>query len=200
MFESIDKYQALIFDMDGTIIDTMPAHLKAWKQTANYYEFPFCKQWLHSLGGMPSYKIAAEVNKKYNLDLEPMAVSRYKMAAFASLDEHGEPIECTVKVLNHFCGKKKLAVGTGSQRTNAEKLLTKAQLIDKLDAVVTASDVINHKPNPDTFLQAARLLDVCASECLVFEDTELGLQAAHSAKMDCMMVEGGELVFYPYHQ
>ncbi|WCP70048.1 beta-phosphoglucomutase family hydrolase [Vibrio tubiashii] len=200
MFENIEKYQALIFDMDGTIIDTMPAHLNAWQQTAEHFGFPFCERWLHSLGGMPSYKIAAEVNKKHGMSLEPKEVSRFKMDAFASLEEHGEPIDCTVNVLNHFFGKKKLAVGTGSQRESAIRLLTKAKLIDKLDAVVTATDVTNHKPNPDTFLQAAELVNTVPANCLVFEDTKLGLQAAHAAKMDCMMVEGDELVFYPYSE
>ncbi|KJY83835.1 carotenoid dehydrogenase [Vibrio galatheae] len=198
MFKSLNKYRALIFDMDGTIIDTMPAHLMAWKMTADHFDFPFCEQWLHSLGGMPSYKIAAEVNKKHDLALEPMEVSRFKMAAFAELEEQGEPIDCTVEILNHFFGKKKLAVGTGSQRESATRLLEKANLLDKLDALVTASDVSNHKPNPDTFLRAAQQVNVNPEDCIVFEDTQLGLQAAHAAKMDCMMVEDGQLVFYPY--
>ncbi|MEF1289873.1 beta-phosphoglucomutase family hydrolase [Vibrio sp. M260118] len=197
MFDTLNKYDALIFDMDGTLIDTMPAHLDAWQQTANQFGFPFTKEWLHSLGGMPSYKIVGEVNKMHRLDLDPALVSRFKMEAFANMENHGEPIECTMQVFNQFIGKKKLAVGTGSQRDSAVRLLTKAGIIDHIDALVTASDVINHKPNPDTFLQAASALDVAEKNCIVFEDTKLGLQAAHAANMDCMMVEGDQLVFYP---
>ncbi|RTZ17409.1 beta-phosphoglucomutase family hydrolase [Vibrio aquaticus] len=197
MFELLDDYQGLIFDMDGTLIDTMPAHLEAWHQTAAHFEFPFSNDWLHSLGGMPSYKIAAEVNAKYGLSLDPYEVSRFKMATFAAIEQHGEVIPCSVNVLEHYYSKKKLAVGTGSQRDSAIRLLTKAGLIEKLDAIVTATDVTNHKPHPETFLQAADQVGLKPDQCVVFEDTKLGMQAAHAAEMDCVMVEKGNLVFYP---
>ncbi len=197
MLEIVSTYQGLIFDMDGTLIDTMPAHMQAWTKTAEHFNFPCQVEWLHSLGGMPSFKIADQINQKYGMNLDPQAVSRFKMAAFASLEEHGEPIQCTNDVLDYFYGKRKLAVGTGSQRDGAMRILNKANLIDKLDAIVTATDVDNHKPSPDTFLQAASLLSLAPSQCVVFEDTELGKQAAHAGGMDCIMVGGDKLVFYP---
>ncbi|WP_428775878.1 beta-phosphoglucomutase family hydrolase [Vibrio sp.] len=192
-----DRYQGLIFDMDGTLIDTMPAHLEAWQQTAKQFGFPFDQAWLHSMGGMPSFKIATEINRTYQLQLDEQQVSLFKMNAFIDQDNHGSHKVQTTAVLEFYLGKKKLAVGTGSQRESALRLLKENQLLDKLDAVVTATDVENHKPNPDTFLAAARLLQLQPEHCLVFEDTPLGLQAAHAAGMDCMMVEGDELVFYP---
>lgn len=99
--ERIEKYHALIFDMDGTLFDIMRAHLHAWCSTAEHFNFPFAQEWLHSLGGMPSYKIAAE------------------------------------------------------------------------------------------------LIGVKPAGCVVFEDTKLGMQAAHAAGMDCFLVEANKLVFYP---
>ncbi|NVD07859.1 beta-phosphoglucomutase family hydrolase [Vibrio sp. JPW-9-11-11] len=183
--------------MDGTLLDTMPAHLQAWEMTAEHFGFPFNQHWLHSLGGMPSYKIAAEVNTKYSLSLDPAQVSRFKMETFASIDQPGQPIECTLEVLKQFVGKKKLAIGTGSQRESALRLLTMTNLLQHMDTVVTATDVERHKPNPDTFLRAAEQMGVIASSCVVFEDTALGLEAAHAANMDCFLVEDGQLVFYP---
>ncbi|ELV8773013.1 beta-phosphoglucomutase family hydrolase, partial [Vibrio harveyi] len=182
----LSPYKGLIFDMDGTLIDTMPAHLAAWQATADRFEFPFNQEWLHSLGGMPSFKIVGEVNRQHGLSLDPKVVSRFKMDTFAEMEQHGEIISCTNTVLDQHLGNKKIAVGTGSQRDSALRLLAKAGILKKLNAVVTATDVENHKPFPDTFVMAAEQLGLSAQECVVFEDTELGKKAAHAAGMDCV--------------
>ncbi len=193
----LEKYKGLIFDMDGTLIDTMPAHVEAWKATAEKFNFPFDGRWLQSMGGMPSVKIAVEINKAYGLNLDPKAVSEYKMDSFSRLDEEGEVIPDTHDVFMANLGKKKIAVGTGSQRVSAIKLLTRVEMLEKLDALVTATDVNNHKPHPETFLKACELIGLTPDECVVFEDTDLGKQAAHAGGMDCIMVTENGLQYYP---
>jgi beta-phosphoglucomutase family hydrolase len=176
--------------MDGTLIDTMPAHLDAWERTAQEFGFPFDRDWIHGLGGKPSPAIAEEIGKKYGLVLDPEAVSTFKMSTFLAAKEHGNVIAHTFEVLKRVHGTKKIGLGTGSQRKNALKLLSERDLLSYFDSIVTASDVKNFKPEPDTFLQAAKEMAIEAGSCVVFEDTKLGMEAAHAAGMDCILVVG----------
>lgn len=193
----LSAYKGLIFDMDGTLIDSMPTHIEAWRCAAEHFHFPFDPEWLYSRGGKPSTKVVDEINQMYDLSLEPKAVSDYKQSAFFSLENENPRINITCDILENYKSTKKIAVGTGSKKENAVKLLKENALLNLLDALVTANDVDNHKPNPDTFLKACELMQLKPQECVVFEDTELGKQAAHSGGMDCIMVTAEGLKFYP---
>lgn len=197
-----EQYQGLIFDMDGTIIDSMPAHLQTWLRTSAHFDFPYDKEWLHSMGGMPSHKITQEINQRYQLNLDPADVQTFKTREFLSMDLENivTLIPCTYALVKHFSGQKPMAVGTGSSTSTATRLLTQLGIIELFETIVTANDVVNHKPNPDTFLLAAKRINIEPSACVVFEDTELGLQAAHAAGMDCVLVKDNQLSFHPVKQ
>ena len=195
---NIEYYKGLIFDMDGTIIDSMPAHLDSWKETAAKFDFPYEREWIHSLGGVPSHRLVGKINKRHGLNLDTKTVVDFKVKTFANIEEKGDVIPCAFEIIKAHHGKKPMAVGTGSSRTMAIELLGKTGLLPFFESVVTASDVENHKPDPDTFLLAAKNLGLNADDCVVFEDTEIGKQAAHTAGMDCILVvNSAEFEFYP---
>lgn len=189
----LSAYKGLIFDMDGTLIDSMPAHVLAWKQTCELFEIPFDEQWFYSLGGMPTIKTAQAINRRYDQNFDTTRLANTKCEFFEALDYKGEVIESTYQILLDNKSSKKIAVGTGCRQMNALPLLDETNILPLLDALVTADDVEKHKPNPDTFLQAATRIGLDPEHCLVFEDTELGKTAALAAGMDCVLVVDGEI-------
>ncbi|MCL9776672.1 beta-phosphoglucomutase family hydrolase [Vibrio sp. S4B1] len=183
--------------MDGTLLDTMPTHLEAWRLTAEHFSLPFDKQWIHSMGGMPSAKIAAVVLQQAGIDLKPQTVADFKLETFKAMPITANPIQHTLSVMNAYLGRKPMAIGTGSMRESAKRLLNYAGLLEHFDCLVSSDDVEQHKPNPDTFLRAAQLMKVESKFCIVFEDTMLGLQAAHAGGMDCYLVTPDGFEFHP---
>jgi beta-phosphoglucomutase family hydrolase len=186
-------YKAIIFDMDGTLIDSMGAHIKAWQMACESYGYPFDAEFMHSLGGIPTKQTVVLLNQKFGLHHSPDEVAVKKREFWLSLDESPSIIEQTCAVLKHYKGKLKIGVGTGAERPHALDMLEKTGLIEQIEALVTASDVYHGKPHPETFLSVAQLLNTKPSECVVFEDTEIGRQAALAANMDCILVKDGQI-------
>ncbi|PPC78724.1 carotenoid dehydrogenase [Pokkaliibacter plantistimulans] len=194
----LQHYQGIIFDMDGTLVDSMESHLTAWKMACDHFGLPFDKDFLHSLGGVPSERIVERLNARYDMSCSPADVAAYKYQAWNQLENNLQLIPETTAIYNHYRPSKKIGIGTGAKRESAEFILQSVGLLDELDVLVTASDVVHGKPAPDTFLRVAELLGADARTCVVFEDTLIGLQAAHAAGMDCYLFTGGQLAFKPF--
>jgi len=178
------KAKALIFDLDGTLADTMPAHRTAWVKAAKYFGAPMTEQMVIEWSGMASYKIVSQLNTQFNLALDPKEVSRKKAEYFFEQQGNAvEPIEPVYQIAKTYRDKLPMAVGTGSRRPNAERILRSMGILDWFGAIVSADDVDKHKPEPDTFLSCADQLKVDPAYCQVFEDADFGVQAAISAGM-----------------
>tara|TARA_R110002153_G_scaffold18154_2_gene63549 strand:- start:14130 stop:14720 length:591 start_codon:yes stop_codon:yes gene_type:complete len=190
----LSRYKGIVFDMDGTLIDSMGAHGLAWQQTCEKYAYPFDGEYIHDLGGVPTREIVKLLNEKYGLSHDLDEVTETKRLAFLALNDNPSIIEDTFEVMLAHQGKLKMGVGTGSERNNAIRMLTNTGLLEHLETVVTASDVTHGKPHGETFKTVATNMGLQANECVVFEDTEIGRLAAKNAGMDCIMVINGKIV------
>jgi HAD superfamily hydrolase (TIGR01509 family) len=176
----------LIFDCDGTLADTMPAHYKAWLSVLGPVGIPFPEPRFYALGGMPTAKIIRLLADESGVpvadaDIGPMVEA--KEARFLTFLEEVVPIEPVVRIAAAYCGKLPVAVASGGYRDTITRTLDRIRIRDWFDALVTAEDTPRHKPEPDVFLEAARRLGVPAAGCVVFEDTDIGLEAARRAGM-----------------
>lgn len=189
----LSAYQGIIFDMDGTLVDSMGSHLIAWEKTCDAFGFPFDREYMYKLGGVPTRKTVEILNDAFDKAHDVEKVSAYKEVTWKQLDHTPTLIADTLAVFNHYYPTMPVSIGTGAEREDAEALLRYHGLFDKITALVTATDVTHGKPHPETFLTAAGNMNVSPEKCVVFEDTRIGLEAAHRAGMDCYLVENGTI-------
>lgn len=177
------RYQGLIFDMDGTLVDTEPTHRKAWRQILARYGMYYDLEDMVALNGAPAWRIAEAIIASNHATLNPHELACEKTCLVRSMlldDIRPLPL---IEVVKEWHERRPMAVGTGSESAVAEALLAHMGLRDYFVAVVAADHVRRHKPAPDTFLRCAQLMGVHPSACVVFEDAELGLTAARRAGM-----------------
>ncbi|MDA3881612.1 MAG: HAD-IA family hydrolase [Prolixibacteraceae bacterium] len=176
--------KALIFDIDGTLADTMPAHFNAFRKVLSKYGIDFNEELFNSLAGVPVGPQMVMLKEKYKPEnFEPALVAREKEDEYFKSIEQAKPIEAVYEVLMAYHGRLPIACGTGGDKQIATRTLEVINVCDKIDALVTADDVENGKPAPDTFLKCADKLGVEPRYCQVFEDGEPGIQAALAAGM-----------------
>lgn len=173
----------LIFDCDGTLADSMPRHRQAWVETLEAHGAGFPEDLFYRLGGVSAPRIVEMLNDLYGLAMDPLAVAAEKEERAWELLRDVEPIAIVVDTARAYRGRLKLSVASGGTRANVNETLRTLQIVDWFDAVVTHEDVVHPKPAPDTFLEAAYRMGVPPERCQVFEDSEIGLEAAQRAGM-----------------
>jgi HAD superfamily hydrolase (TIGR01509 family) len=182
------SFKAYLFDCDGTIADSMPLHYVAWKKALGEWNCDFDEQLFYAWGGKPIADIIATLNERHNLRMPVELVAEKKENYFYELLPNVQPVQEVLEHIEARYGQIPFAVVSGSTRESVNASLTALNLIDRFDAFVCAGDYKKSKPDPEAFLLAASKLKVPPQECLVFEDTELGIQAATSAGMASVKV------------
>ena len=182
------KFGAYLFDCDGTIADSMPLHYVAWKQALGKWNCAFDEQTFYAWSGMPTSEIIATLNKMQGLAMAVEAVCTEKENLYYEMLPQ---LKAIAEVVEHIEAQHRqipFAVVSGGTRDVVVASLTALHLLDKFDVLVCAGEYTKGKPHPEPFLLAAEKLGVNPKDCLVFEDTEMGIQAATAAGMASVRV------------
>jgi len=183
-------FDGVIFDCDGTLVDSMPAHFEAWCEALALYGAGgvFREDVFFAMGGRPTMDIVVELNDEYDLKLNPANVAMAKREAFLKRLHTLTLIEEVAAFAESLRGKVPMAIATGGSRHVIEKTLQIVGISDWFDEVVTADDVTEGKPAPDIFLKAAKLLGLDPERCLALEDAPAGILAAQRAGMQVIAI------------
>jgi HAD superfamily hydrolase (TIGR01509 family) len=182
------SFDAYLFDCDGTIADSMPLHYVAWKKALGEWNCEFAEELFYAWGGRPTAEIIATLNQEHGLSMPVESVANRKEELYFELLPE---LKVVPEVLEHIeaqHGRIPFAVVSGSARDSVTASLEMLKLLDRFDTLVCAGEYKKSKPDPEAFLLAASRLGVAPKNCLVFEDTEMGIQAATAAGMASVKV------------
>jgi beta-phosphoglucomutase-like phosphatase (HAD superfamily) len=173
-----------IFDCDGTLVDTAPAHLWALQQALEPLALRMTPAWYYPRVGLTPDALMDEYEAQLSGAAPPRQgiFERYNVAFQAGLHLI-EEINVIAEIARDWHGRVPMAVASNGRRRNVEATLRATKLLPLFDCIVAAEDVVHGKPEPDVFLEAARRMKVDPDRCIVFEDSNEGLEAAHRAGM-----------------
>lgn len=182
------EFSAYLFDCDGTIADSMPLQFIAWRKALGEWNCDLNEELFYAWGGMPVVEIIERLNTKHGLEMPVEEVARRKEEHYLEIVPQLRAVPEVLEHIERGYGKIPFAVVSGSTRDSVVASLKTLNLLDRFDTLVCAGEYTKSKPDPEAFLIAAEKLGVPARTCLVFEDTEMGIQAATAAGMASVRV------------
>jgi len=183
-------FRAYLFDCDGTIVDSMPLHYRAWSRALGEWGCTFDEELFYKWGGKPASEIIADLNQMQGLKIPVDAVAERKEDMYFEMLPSLKVIPETLEHIEAQYGKLPFAVVSGGRRKSVISALTAVGLLDKFPVIVGAEDYARSKPSPDPYWKGAELLGVKPEDCLVFEDTAMGIEGATAAGMASVLIPG----------
>jgi len=177
------RAKALIFDLDGTLVDSMPLHYEAWKEVCAMKGLDFSEEEFYGLAGVPSDRIFEIINERHGTDFEPKSDSHLKEETYLKKIDQLKPVEPVLALAKKYHGILPMSIGTGSPGQHSWEAVRTLGLDAYFDILISKNDVKEGKPNPETFLKCAEAMHMDPKFCQVFEDGDPGLQAAKTAGM-----------------
>ncbi len=180
--------KGFIFDLDGVIVDTAKYHFLAWQNLANSLGISFSSAQNEQLKGVSRVRSLEKILEWGDKTISKEEFNRLmrekneEYLDYISKMDTTEILPDVPKILDTLISKKQ-AIALGSASKNARVILEKVQLIDKFHAIVDGTNVSKAKPDPEVFLVGARQLNISPENCIVFEDSVAGIQAANTANM-----------------
>jgi beta-phosphoglucomutase family hydrolase len=184
MIEPLAETAAAIFDFDGTLVDTMPVHFEAYRRVFAEVDIELTpEQFFSNIGGNARETIPKLLAGRACRVPHQELHARKKQLVNKLFAKEPIPVLETAKLLEVFHGKLPMALASSGSRPGIEIILQRFDWNRFFGAVITGEDAVNGKPAPDLFLLAAEKLSVDPHRCIVFEDTDAGVEAAHNAGM-----------------
>jgi HAD superfamily hydrolase (TIGR01509 family) len=179
-----------IFDCDGTIADNMPLHYRAWSMAMADFGGEYPEDLFYAWGGRPTAVIVGLLNEKYGLALDVDETVQRKEKYYLTLIPEVVPVPEVMEIVKSMHGTVPLSVASGGHRELVEATLDVFGIRDLFQAIVCVEDYERGKPHPEPFLLAAKLMSVPPEDCVVFEDSPIGIEAAKAANMAWVHVPG----------
>lgn len=180
--------KGFIFDLDGVIVDTAKYHFLAWKKLAKSLDIDFTEEDNEQLKGVSRVRSLEKILSWGNKTLSEteftrlMAKKNEEYLSYINKMDDSELLPDVKKTLA-FLAKKNQGIALGSASKNARYIIEKTNIKTMFHAVVDGTDVSKAKPDPEVFLIAAKLLGIEPKNCIVFEDSVAGVEAANVANM-----------------
>ena len=195
MIKIPEETEGLIFDLDGTLADTMGMHIESWILAGQSFDAEITAKMIDDYAGIPTLQLIELFNEQYGWSLDPVEFRKVKNKLYLDIKQKAggiKPIQHMVDYAESQKDIRPMAIGTGSMRSNAIYAVDALGIADWFVTLVTADDVIHPKPHPETFIRGAEAMGLSPSVCHVFEDSNIGIKAALDGGMSCSHIVTGE--------